>query len=260
MVECGGLNKGDVILACSMLEDEVSLAMERTGCRLPVVWMERGLHEWPGRLREELCRRLEQLAGADTVLLTYSLCGNALVGVGSPGSRLVLPRFHDCIRMCLSLAENQPVQADPRGLYVTRGWLRGEHATARSFQRACRKYGRKKARGLYREIFKNYRSFVMLDTGAYPLEESVAEVQSLGETFGLAVRRCPGSTRILEKLFSGRWDQEFCVIPPGEQVRQEFFVTAEGDALSPACGGDVPRQGRSSPREEPPNTAGPAGR
>jgi hypothetical protein len=77
-------------------------------------------------------------------------------------------------------------------------------------------------------ILKNYRSLVMLDTGAYPLEESLAEVRRRGETFGLEVRDCPGSTRILEKLFSGNWDGEFCLIPPGEQVRQEPFLVMEG--------------------------------
>jgi hypothetical protein len=231
MIKHGGLHKGDVILACSMLEDEVALAMKKTGCRLPVMWLERGLHEWPGRLRGELCRRIEQLAGADTILLTFSLCGNALLGLGSPRSRLVLPRFHDCIQMCRSLDENQPVKPDPGGLYFTRGWLQGEHSTARSFQRACGKYGRKRARSLYRDmILKNYHSLILLDTGAYPPEESLAEVRRLGETFGLAVRDCPGSTRILEKLFSGRWDGEFCVIPPGARVRQEPFLMMEGGA------------------------------
>jgi hypothetical protein len=225
MIKHGGIHKGDVILACSMLEDEVALAMKKTGCRLPVVWLERGLHEWPDRLREELCRRIGQAAGADTILLTFSLCGNALLGLGSPRSRLVLPRFHDCIQMCRSLAENQPVKPDTGGLYFTRGWLQGEHSTAWSFQRACEKYGREQALSLYRDmIFKNYRSLIVLDTGAYPLETCRAEVRRLGETFGLAVRDCPGSTRILEKLFSGRWDGEFCVIPPGAQVRQEPFL------------------------------------
>ncbi|MDR1277787.1 MAG: DUF1638 domain-containing protein [Treponema sp.] len=224
MIKHGGLNKGDVILACSMLEDEIALAMKKTGCRLPVIWLERGLHEWPDRLREELHRRIRQLAAADTILLTYSLCGGALAGLDSSNSRLVLPCFHDCIQMCCSLAEQQPRPVDPRSFYFTRGWLRGEHSTARSFQRACQKYGRKTARVLYREIFKNYRSLVLLDTGAYPPEESLAGVRRLGKTFGLAVRECPGSTRILEKLFSGRWDQEFCIIPPGAQVRQELFL------------------------------------
>jgi hypothetical protein len=224
MIKCGGLNKGDVILACAMLEDEVALAMKKTGCRLPVIWLERRLHEWPDRLREELHRRIGQLSAADTILLTFSLCGGGLLGLGSPSSRLVLPRFHDCIQMCCSLAEYQPAAVDPRGLYFTRGWLRGEHSTARSFQQTCQKYGRKKARALYQEIFKNCRSLVLLDTGAYPPEESLAGVRRLGKTFDLAVRKSPGSTRILEKLFDGRWDQEFCLIPPGGQVKQEFFI------------------------------------
>jgi hypothetical protein len=228
MIKDGGLHKGDVILACSMLEDEVNLAMKKTGCRLPVVWLERGLHEWPERLREELSRRIGELAGADTILLTFSLCGSALLGLGSPSSRLVLPRFHDCIQMCRSLEENQPVKPDTGELYFTRGWLQGEHSTARSFLRACEKYGREEALSLYRDmLLKNYRSLVMLDTGAYPLEESLAQVLSLGETLGLAVRDCPGSTRILEKLFSRRWDGEFCVIPPGEQISFASFFSSK---------------------------------
>jgi hypothetical protein len=227
MIKQGGFHKGDVILACSMLEDEVNLAIKKTGCPLPVVWLERGLHEWPERLREELGRRIGQLAAADTILLTFSLCGNALPGLGSPYSRLVLPRFHDCVQMCRSLEENQPVEPDAGSLYFTRGWLRGEHSTARSFERACKKYGRKEARALYRDmILKNYRSLVMLDTGAYPPEESLPPIRRLGKIFGLEVRECPGSTRILEKLFSGRWDGEFCVIPPGSRIGSASFFSS----------------------------------
>jgi hypothetical protein len=47
---------GGVVLACAMLEDEVALAMRRAACALPVVWLERGLHERPEKLRAELLR------------------------------------------------------------------------------------------------------------------------------------------------------------------------------------------------------------
>lgn len=43
-----------VVIACEMIEDEVRKAMENTGADYPVIWVERGYHNEPDDLREEL--------------------------------------------------------------------------------------------------------------------------------------------------------------------------------------------------------------
>lgn len=46
--------KNTVVIACEMVEDEVRKAMENTGADYPVIWVERGYHNEPDDLREEL--------------------------------------------------------------------------------------------------------------------------------------------------------------------------------------------------------------
>lgn len=218
-------NQSGVIIACSMLEDEVSLAMRTTGCTLPVVWLERGLHESPGKLRSELSAAIGEQKDAGTILLAYTLCGNAIAGVGSAVSRLVVPRFDDCIHMSLAVRRGAPPAVDAHTLYYTRGWLLDDRSLGASFRSAGEKYGTEKARCIYRQILRNYRQIVLLDTGAYPLSEIRDELRSLAKEFKLSFGIRAGSVRILEKLFSGVWDEEFCIAEPGSHFRQEQFVS-----------------------------------
>jgi hypothetical protein len=211
-----------------MLEDEIRLAMRKTGCTLPVVWLERGLHERPEKLREELLRHIGEHP-VSHILLAFSLCGNALIGVGSPTSRLVAPCFPDCIHMGLALTAGQPAAADIHSLYVTRGWLTGERSVLAAFRRDCDTFGRETALQVYRdEIYKNYQSLCVLETGAYTPEEIQAAARETAETLGLVLRAVPGSVRVLEKLFAGDWDDEFRIAEPGGRFTPEQFLPGRG--------------------------------
>lgn len=227
MTAHNGTNRGDVMIACRMLEDEIAAAMKKTGIDIPVVWVERGLHEKPDLLRAALMEQIEARRQAGTILLAYSLCGNAIVDLGSKTSRLVVPRFHDCIQMGLAAEPDQTIKMDIHSMYFTRGWLRGERSLAASYQRVCCRYGEEKARYIYKDnILKNYRSFTLLDNGAFPVDECLPELRALAGQFDLECKVGAGSTRILEKLVAGDWDREFCVLPPGERFDQLRFFQA----------------------------------
>jgi hypothetical protein len=225
MTAYDGPNRGDVMIACRMLEDEIAAAMKKTGADIPVVWVEKGLHEKPDKLRAALMEQIEAQRHAGTILLAYALCGNAMIALGSGTSRLVVPRFHDCIQMGLAIEPDRSAAMDIHSMYFTRGWLRGERSLAASYQRVCRRYGTEKARYVYKDnILKNYRSFTLLDNGAFPVDECLPEVRALAGQFDLECKVCAGSTRILEKLVSGDWGREFCILPPGERFSQPHFT------------------------------------
>ena len=44
----------EILIACSMLEDEINLILQQENLRYPVLWMERGLHAAPIQLRSRL--------------------------------------------------------------------------------------------------------------------------------------------------------------------------------------------------------------
>ena len=102
----------EVLLSCEMLEDEMQLALQRTGVQMPIVWLDAGLHEYPAKLRASLREKIAELEQSyDTILLGFCLCGNAMDGVGASRARLVVPRFDDCIRMLMSRAQGYAVES-----------------------------------------------------------------------------------------------------------------------------------------------------
>lgn len=211
------------VIACSMLEDEVRTALERCGLQLPVVWMERGLHEQPDHLRQALIEAIAAAQDADVILLTYGLCGGALDGVSSPDTRLVLPRFHDCIHMLTSHTPGSSGQVAADRLYLTAGWLRGERTLDRQYRNTEKKYGAEQTRWIYQQIMGGYHGCCLLDTGAYSLPEARSHTAEIAHLLELPLETAPGTIRILEKLFSGRWDEEFLSLAPGEAVRSGCF-------------------------------------
>ncbi|MEA4970663.1 MAG: DUF1638 domain-containing protein [Candidatus Pelethousia sp.] len=207
------------IIACEMLEDELAYVMRIHGCDMPITWLDRGLHDTPKRLQAQLEAAIKKYAAYPTVLLAITLCGNALEGVGSATSRLIIPRFHDCIQMQLACERNA------YSLYWTRGWLLGDQSFEAEYLRACKKYGEEKAMLVYRLMLKNYTSITMVDTGAYNIEESMDIPRAFAERFDLRLSTCKGSMRVLDKLVSGQWDEEFYTLEPGETCSLTHFLS-----------------------------------
>lgn len=210
-MDAAACKPGPAVIACRMLEDELLLAMRRTGKEYPVAWLESSLHETPQLLHAAL---MEAIAAYDgrygVLLLAMGACGNAVDGIGAAHSTLVLPRFQDCIGLLL----DEPRASD--AFYLTRGWLRGERALPCAYRRARERYGEKTARAVYEIMLRNYAAFSLLDTGAYPLSECRAEPEQLAACFDKALTTSRGTLSTLEKLLLGQWDGDaFCTVAPG---------------------------------------------
>ena len=213
-----------LVIACSMLEDEVREAMRQTGRNLPVLWIDRGLHEHPEKLREELRVRIDSSNDADVIMLTFALCGNALAGIGSNRATLVLPKFDDCIHILTSGEHGSRGEVDCRTLYYTGGWLKSDRFIGKDFESCVARYGPKKAGYIYNAMLKNYRCMQLLDTQSYDMQQYRGMAADTAARLGLAYSEGPGSIRILKKLFLGEWDDEFLIAQPGERFSMEQFI------------------------------------
>ena len=74
--------------------------------------------------------------------------------------------------------------------------------------------------------FANYGSLDIIDTGLTDCysEAYVEKAQAEADRIGLALDSVPGGIRLLEKLVSGRWDEQFLVAEPGHLIRHgDFF-------------------------------------
>lgn len=212
------------LIACEMLRDEVELAMARTGIEYPTIWLDKGLHDTPEKLRASLQDKIDQLDRYDTILLAMALCGGALDGISCGHARLAVPKFDDCIRIILSLEPGMHNAADARSLYYTRQWLDSAGHLTRQQEQYLEKYGEKKTKKIMRLMLANYKSCRMVDTGAYDMAQWEDRARADADALGLEYGTQHGSVRVLEKLLRQEFDEEFLVVEPGETLTQRMFL------------------------------------
>jgi len=72
---------------------------------------------------------------------------------------------------------------------------------------------------------KNYRRLVYIRTPeSIDLEGDRQYAHRFAERFSMRYEEMESSSRLLHKLVSGDWDEEFVVMEPGKEVTQEQFL------------------------------------
>jgi hypothetical protein len=218
---------GPVLISCAMVEDEVTCAMKAVGAQIPVIWVDRGYHNEPTRLRAVLQERIDWVEdrGAKTVLLAFGLCGNGAVGLRTRSATLAMPRFDDCINFMLKHGERMQRGLSKAGvMYLTRGWSQDEAATVIGLrERYALKYGERRANIIMRHMFEGYKAVSLIDNGCYDVDSVMPIACATARELGVCTRVDEGGNEVLEKLLSGRWDDDILVVEPGRALEQDDF-------------------------------------
>lgn len=216
-------NSNAVLIACSMLRNEIEKAMKECGVCMPVIWMEKGLHEKPAKLRQALQKQIDMQQNKSYILLGYCLCGNATIGLHSEKATLIIPKFDDCIRMLLSNTENSAPDVNNRCLYFTKGWIDSDKFIMKEKQQYTEKYGAQKSEYIMNLMLENYIGLRLIDTGMYKISDCLDEAKAAAEELHLDFDIVKGTIRVLNKLFRNKHDMEFCIIPRGATVSEDHF-------------------------------------
>ncbi len=219
-----------ILIACSMMEDEVGRVLEEQNLQYPVVWMERGYHSYPDKLRAVLQEQIdlaeEKLPKdeSSSILLAYGLCGNGTERLVSHTATLAMPRFDDCINTLLCCEPRTCRAMEKAGVYyLTRGWTLDMGAVLQSHQKLLDKFGEKKTDRIMRMMYDGYKHVAVIDDGCYDTEPICEYAEKCADLLNVDAGCVPGGTYILEKLMTGGWDSDILVKRPGEQVEQEDF-------------------------------------
>ena len=217
------------VIACSMVRDELERAFEQTGCQYPVKWLDAGLHNYPDRLRREVQAALDQVEGYRRVLLAYGFCGNSVAGIRAGGFEVVLPRADDCITTLLGSRKRRLELSREGGAYfLTRAWLHGERNILVEYRDTLARYGEEQGKEIFEMMFGNYRQFLLLDDGCYPIEAAQEEAQQAAKLLGLTCSTVPASNRRLRELLTGPWPEAwFLRLAPGETLTLERLLREE---------------------------------
>ena len=240
------------LIGCDVLTREVCYCIARCPHAVSPVFLPKGEHNVPERLRERLQAEVDAVAAGevayDAVLLGYGLCGNATLGLTARTCPLVIPRAHDCTTLFLGSKAafiehfgDNPSQCwasvgySERGDSILSDASTREHlAGAGSYEALAEQYGEENARYLMDALSTQHGSneIVLLDVPETRVPEVLERIRREAEATGLQVRTLTGSIRLIEKLLSGDWPSgEFLVVPPGQRVAGVYdmdqVITAE---------------------------------
>ena len=202
------------VIACATVIEEMLPMMPS---ELVYQKLEFGLHTNPDELRTALQEAIDKSGGEfSTILLGYGLCSRAVAGLKSNSRTLIIPKVDDCIGIFLgSDAEyKEQHRTQPGTLYQTKGWIEADKSL-KELPDMVKRYGEKKARWLFKQMFKNYTRLAFINTGNYEIERYRAESHATAQDLGLKYEEIPGSSALVKKLLFGPWDSEFVIVLPG---------------------------------------------
>jgi hypothetical protein len=206
------------VIACATVIEEM-LPLLPPGVDYRV--LDFGLHVNPEALKRALQETVDAWATlAETILLGYGLCSQAVVGLRTNDCTLVVPKVDDCIAIFLGSGEAYKAQsrAEPGTYYLTKGWIEAGDSPFGEYDSLVEQYGEEKARRLMGKILKNYTRLALINTGQYELERYRDYSRRTAERFGLRYEEIPGSNTLIKKMLHGPRNDEFVVARPGETI------------------------------------------
>ncbi|MEX1118030.1 MAG: DUF1638 domain-containing protein [Terrimicrobiaceae bacterium] len=218
------------VIACDVFQHDAALILEAGG--LQPFWLEMGLHDQPGILRDriqELIQRLDADGLCQEILLLYGACGNGLVGVRSGKIPLVIPQAHDCLSILLGgMAKHERILRENPGLYFySPGWVHGHRVPGPDREAHVRREYQKKYpddEELVQDLVEaDAETFLHHDIAGYvelhPCKEAESYCQRCAAHLGWKFLKLEGDPTLLKDFLHGVRDPErFLVVPPHHQI------------------------------------------
>ena len=217
-----------IILACSSLTEYVEAAQKKVGTQMPVIYLNRIYHRNPVEMQEHIKMELERMPeGIDTVLICMGFCGGSWDNVQSR-YRLVIPRVDDCVSLLLQ-TKDEPISdlKKPGHLYV-----RAKNPSTESFKsifdRMAKAYhvDAETAEKHHKDWMKLYNTISIMDTGINNSRrpEYAAIVKKDADWLDAKLEYVEAGIHLLEKLFTGKWDDQFLILEAGRAVKREEML------------------------------------
>ena len=229
-----------LLIACEVLAREVYLCAAHSPHIVDVQLLEKGLHDTPERLRQELQARIDSADERyDAVLLGYGLCSNSTADLVARKVPLVLPRAHDCITLYLGSRERYEKEffAHPGTYYYTADYVeRSDGASValgavsderrrKVYEEYVEKYGKDNADYLMEVLgawARNYSRAAFIEMGVGPSDGAERRARQEAKRRGWSFEKLMGDLILIRKLVNGQWDEDFLVVKPGERVQVTY--------------------------------------
>lgn len=214
------------IIACNALTPYVRAAQEKMGTNYPIVEVDRNHHDRPKLLKKLVEEAMEKVTeDVDTLLVAMGACGNCWAGISWKGT-IVIPRMDDCITILLHKDDTWHPNLKKAGHFYQIDEIDDHFSLVRMYERTVEKYGERKAKIVCGMMFGNYTNVDIVDTGVFDCYEKtfVERMQRDADFIRVPLGYTEGSNRIMEKLVSGTWDEQFLVVPPETVIEAAMFL------------------------------------
>lgn len=220
----------NLIIVCENLKDEVTLLCKKITENYnikfvsQIIYLDSKYHNTPEKLNLKLQEIIDENKEYETITLLYGQCGNAVLGLKSDSSKLILPKVSDCISLYLGGDEKRKnLKKSERTYFFTKRYIENDNSLYNEIIKMKEKYGDKKAIKMYKMMMDNYEYIRVINTNAYHVEDIMGKIQSLCDELDLVYEIVEGDLSIMEKALLGVVDEGFVVKNMGEKINSKDF-------------------------------------
>lgn len=218
------------LIGCASSKNEVEWlgATDNIDCE----FLDYSYHANPKKLHNKLQEIIDRSQDYDLIILTYSRCSNAVVGLVSPRVPVLLPATHDCIGLLIGSNKKHEKIAKENvdAYYFSQGWLDYGRTPYAEYLEYEKKYGEKQARHLIESLYGRYSKAILIKTpGMKDVDYYRRKVKEIADFFGWQVDEIDGDTRLLESVVKGCRVPGVIYVQPGEKVTENHFRSAAGN-------------------------------
>ena len=231
------------IIACRVLNRELSYYASQSPHIVDITWLPQGLHDVPSRLRESVSAAIGGLYKQresrelkhfpDVIALGYGLCSNGVVGIEARDVPLVVPRTDDCIALFLGSQQRYLELFHTYGgtFLLNNGWVETAFIPTQELLEQKRReyaesYGEDNADFLMEQDMlwaKNYRHIGYISSPVYAAGAHRDTARKAAAYNGWSYEEFQGDSRLLRKLTTGEWDdREFLICPPHHRIEAAY--------------------------------------
>jgi len=231
------------LLACKVLQREISLLMAQCDNFIDVTYIRQNFHDTPQLLNAALQDEIDKLDKGDdkytcpepfdAILLGYGLCSNAVTGLKSSKYKLVIPKAHDCITFLLGSREayDQHFNNNPGTYWYSTGWIENAKLPSKKRLEEIRKeydeiYGKENSQYLMEmehNWVKDYKTAAFINWHGIKSDKAQIFTRECADSLRWDYKQFEGTSGYLANFLNADWAENyFLVLEPGQTAEQSY--------------------------------------